>query len=372
VWIIQRFSFHAEPIYCIHNRHVVYLQSKESYSMARLPIPGEDNGTWGAILNDFLTRGHNSDGTIKTDALSISKSDVGLANADNTTDANKPVSNPTQLALDAKANDSSVIHIAGSETITGHKMFNVSPDVPYPSSELNVANKAYVDDFVLSATDATAVSKGLVQLTGDLSGTASSPTVPGLAGKANTSHVHSASDVTTGIFDVARIPTGATASTVSLGDHNHDANYLAPKNTTVTLTDSTNDRFSRVNIIDDASPTTNWSDRLAFYFGSQRTGYHNEYGELRARPAKASTVALRAMHFGSGTTNVFEVSSSSLGTLYFGVSASTATVNVPIASTQNIATSGTVTGSNIGAKVTASSTAPVSPATGDVWVDLSA
>lgn len=34
--------------------------------MARLPIPGEDDGTWGNVLNDFLTVEHNSDGTLKT------------------------------------------------------------------------------------------------------------------------------------------------------------------------------------------------------------------------------------------------------------------------------------------------------------------
>lgn len=31
--------------------------------MARLPIPGGDNGTWGDVLNDFLSVEHNSDGT---------------------------------------------------------------------------------------------------------------------------------------------------------------------------------------------------------------------------------------------------------------------------------------------------------------------
>src|SRR5688500_9547829 len=31
--------------------------------MARLPIPGSDNGAWGSILNDFLDVEHNSDGT---------------------------------------------------------------------------------------------------------------------------------------------------------------------------------------------------------------------------------------------------------------------------------------------------------------------
>lgn len=37
--------------------------------MARLPQPGQDNGTWGNILNDFLTQSLNSDGTLKDDIV---------------------------------------------------------------------------------------------------------------------------------------------------------------------------------------------------------------------------------------------------------------------------------------------------------------
>ena len=33
--------------------------------MARLPVSGSDNGTWGDILNDFLGVAHNADGTLK-------------------------------------------------------------------------------------------------------------------------------------------------------------------------------------------------------------------------------------------------------------------------------------------------------------------
>jgi hypothetical protein len=33
--------------------------------MPRLPLPGQDAGTWGAILNDYLAVEHNTDGTLK-------------------------------------------------------------------------------------------------------------------------------------------------------------------------------------------------------------------------------------------------------------------------------------------------------------------
>ena len=43
--------------------------------------------------------------------------------------------------------------------------------------------------------DASTTMKGKVQLAGDLSGTADAPTVPGLAGKADTDHTHEVADV---------------------------------------------------------------------------------------------------------------------------------------------------------------------------------
>lgn len=109
--------------------------------MSRLPIPGKDNGTWGDILNDYLSQSHRSDGTLKPDSVTatqiqnnaitetllssavqaklnttapvtsvasktgdvtITKSDVGLGSVDNTSDINKPIGTATQTALNAK------------------------------------------------------------------------------------------------------------------------------------------------------------------------------------------------------------------------------------------------------------------------------
>jgi hypothetical protein len=113
--------------------------------MTRLPTPGQDKGLWGTVLNDFLLQAHNSDGTLKpiaqssvtsltadlsarpiestvdtkisvaTSALAplasptftgtvggITKTMVGLSNADNTSDSAKPISTATQTALDGK------------------------------------------------------------------------------------------------------------------------------------------------------------------------------------------------------------------------------------------------------------------------------
>lgn len=48
--------------------------------MARLPIPGGDIGNWGEILNDFLSQTHNSDGSLKNNAVSgVSLQDGGVS-----------------------------------------------------------------------------------------------------------------------------------------------------------------------------------------------------------------------------------------------------------------------------------------------------
>ncbi len=37
--------------------------------MARLPIPGSDDGKWGDILNEYLLAAHKTDGTLKDDII---------------------------------------------------------------------------------------------------------------------------------------------------------------------------------------------------------------------------------------------------------------------------------------------------------------
>lgn len=122
--------------------------------MTRLPIPGQDNDTWGALLNDFLGVEHNANGTLKASG-----------------------------SLGTKADDASVVHAAGDETIAGTKTFSASPLVPAPVLGSQAANKTYVDSVATGASDATASTKGVIRLAGDLGGSASSPTVPGLAAK---------------------------------------------------------------------------------------------------------------------------------------------------------------------------------------------
>src|SRR5665647_316894 len=123
--------------------------------MTRLPTPGQDDGIWGNVLNDFLAVEHNPDGSLKTTGT-----------------------------LASKADDSTTVHNTTDETIGGIKTFSSSPVVPTPTTGNQATNKTYVDSTVSAgASDATTTTTGLVQLSGDLSGTATAPTVPGLTGK---------------------------------------------------------------------------------------------------------------------------------------------------------------------------------------------
>jgi hypothetical protein len=47
----------------------------------RLPVPGQDNSTWGDILNGFLEVSHNSDGTLKASAVTDAGGAQGPAGA---------------------------------------------------------------------------------------------------------------------------------------------------------------------------------------------------------------------------------------------------------------------------------------------------
>lgn len=71
--------------------------------MTRLPIPGSDDGTWGDILNTYLSVEHNTDGTLKL---------------------------RTDPALTGKADDTAVVHLAGTETISGSKAFGSTVTAP--------------------------------------------------------------------------------------------------------------------------------------------------------------------------------------------------------------------------------------------------
>ena len=179
--------------------------------MTRLPQPGSDDGTWGAILNDFLGVEHNADGTLKPSGT-----------------------------LATKADDSDVVHTSGSETIGGAKNFTSSPTVPAPTNPTDAATKAYVDSSSgATVPDASTTVKGIVQLAGDLGGTATAPTVPGLAGKVPTARTITAGTGLTGGGDLTADRTlaanfGTGAGTIAQGNDSRITGALQKSGGTMT------------------------------------------------------------------------------------------------------------------------------------------
>ncbi|MEO5949836.1 MAG: hypothetical protein ABIQ04_00135 [Candidatus Saccharimonadales bacterium] len=110
----------------------------------------------------------------KTGDVLLVSSDVGLENVDNTSDVTKnsataaltnksisgasntlsaiPESAVTNLPADlaAKATDTTVVHLAGTETITGDKTFSGAITVATPINPTDASTKSYVDTTAIS------------------------------------------------------------------------------------------------------------------------------------------------------------------------------------------------------------------------------
>lgn len=90
--------------------------------------------------------------------ITRNKAAVGLGNVDNTSDADKPVS-IAQAAINlTKADDSTVVHKSGHESITGVKDFTVSPTVPVAAQPSQAVNFGQLNQIV---SDLAAVTQRL-------------------------------------------------------------------------------------------------------------------------------------------------------------------------------------------------------------------
>jgi hypothetical protein len=69
--------------------------------MSRLPVPGSDDGTWGAILNDFLAVEHDADGTLKIRSLITAKGQLLVGTGGGTLAALSPGSDGQVLGADS-------------------------------------------------------------------------------------------------------------------------------------------------------------------------------------------------------------------------------------------------------------------------------
>lgn len=73
----------------------------------------------------------------KTGAVTLGKSDVGLGNVDNTSDANKPISTATQSALDDKADDTTLIAALPSTIGSNNQVLKVVSGNPTWATDAN-------------------------------------------------------------------------------------------------------------------------------------------------------------------------------------------------------------------------------------------
>jgi hypothetical protein len=113
-------------------------------------------------------------GEVRTEYWMVpsSTSSVNLA-AVRTTPGSGTAAQPASMqyvntALAAKANDSAVVHLTGSETINGAKSFATAPNVPAPQNTGDVANKAYVDTAVANVGAGSYLSTAGGTMTGAL------------------------------------------------------------------------------------------------------------------------------------------------------------------------------------------------------------
>lgn len=95
-------------------------------------IPELNEGFTGSVPTSTTINGHPL-----TDNVTITKEDVGLGNVDNTADAQKPVSQPQQTALDAKADKTNVLQKDNETAYT--------PTQPYHPSTKEYADKILSD-----------------------------------------------------------------------------------------------------------------------------------------------------------------------------------------------------------------------------------
>ena len=178
------------------------------------------------------------------------RTNLGLDKIDNTSDAAKPISTATLVALDLKAdkgevtaafalkaNTTDMTEALAAKADTGIIKTYIDTkfaSVNFPSTQYSTA----------TITDADSTTKGKIQLAGDLSGTAAAPTVPGLALKANSS------DVTTGLALKANTSDVITALATKA-----DISFVLSQTATANISDANASTKGKIQLAGDLSGT---------------------------------------------------------------------------------------------------------------------
>lgn len=158
-----------------------------------------------------------TDGTVKTEYWS-----VGTTSPETISAVRTALGTSTPLAQAAtqqyvNSQLATVVHLSGTETITGTKQFTASPQFPTPSQSADAVNKAYVDAAVGNSGSGNYVSKSGDTMTGALTLPAD-PTAPQQAADKHYVDLITAAkaDLISGLVPTAELGTGTANGGVCL------------------------------------------------------------------------------------------------------------------------------------------------------------
>jgi hypothetical protein len=177
----------SDASFLIVNQSITSLDTQVAANTTAIKETSNSIGTINSKLNDQQNQIVDNRNQITATNNNLNTQIGGLQGQLNTT--NSTVSNLSGVA-EMQSNKSTAINLGGANP----------SDQAYPSQK---AAKAYVDQVVSQIAtsgvpDATTLAAGKLQLAGDLGGTATSPTVPALAGKENSSNKSTATDLGAG------------------------------------------------------------------------------------------------------------------------------------------------------------------------------
>lgn len=149
--------------------------------MARLPMPGKDAGTWGDILNDYLSQAHTPDGTLKpgiiSEALLDSSVQTKLNASAGTPEWADIVDKPAVMAVGASQADARAAIGAGTSNLTLGTTNSTAKAGDYQPAWADVSGKPAV---IASGADQAAARAAIGAGTSNLAlGTTSSTAKPG-------------------------------------------------------------------------------------------------------------------------------------------------------------------------------------------------
>jgi hypothetical protein len=189
---------------------------------------------------------------------------VGLANVNNTTDANKPISSATQTALDLKASNTALALKVNSTDLA------LKADITDLNLKAPIASPTFTG--TVSGIDATMVGLTNVNNTTDANKPISSATQTALDLKANASDVSTSFTLKATILSptFTGIVSGITATMVGLGNVNNTSDASKPIST---ATQTALDLKGTVKKVNGVSP--NSAGEIAISLGRNYTGVYN-------------------------------------------------------------------------------------------------